>query len=113
MTGKVIKAIERTQFDTAGLGLPFVALNPLGLTESCFLLRLINQSDTGVTISYDGVDAHDYIRADSTSDLLGSSSLQGTGITGAWRKGAKVYVSGIAGVGHIFLAGYYLANQGE
>lgn len=111
MSGRIIKAITRTSFNTAGLGLPYTLLNPLGLTHSCFLLRLVNDSNVGITISYDGAIAHDYIRAGSVLDLPGSLTLDETGKTGAWKKGTKVYISGLAGgVGFIFLTGYYLVG---
>jgi len=65
----------------------------------------------GITISYDGVTAHDYIRANSTLDLPGVSGLQENGIVGVWRKGSKIYISGLAaGAGFIFLTGYYLVD---
>lgn len=111
MSGRSIRAITRTGFNTAGLGLPYTLLNPLGLPNSCFLLRLVNDSNVGITISYDGAIAHDYIRAGSTLDLPGSYGLQDNSAVGGWRKGTKVYVSGLAaGAGFIFLTGYYLIN---
>ena len=111
MSGRSIRAITRTSFNTAGLGLPYTLLNPLGLPNSCFLLRLVNDSNVGITISFDGAIAHDYIRANSEKDLPGVFGLQENGTTGAWRKGTKVYISGVAaGAGFIYLTGYYLIN---
>ncbi len=111
MSGRSIRAITRAGFNTAGLGLPYLPLNINGISNSCFLLRLVNDSNVGITISYDGAVAHDYIRAGSTLDLPGSYGLQDNGSIGGWRKGTVVYISGAAaGVGFIYLTGYYLVG---
>ena len=73
--------------------------------------QVTSASNVGITISYDGAIAHDYIQAGSTLDLPGSYGLQDNSAVGGWRKGTKVYVSGVAaGAGYIFLTGYYLIN---
>ena len=109
MSGRNIQAIPRTMFNSAGLGVPYLPINPGGLTAPCFLLRLTNDSNVGITISYDGITAHDYIASDSAKDLPGSLALQEIGTTGTWKKGTTVYVSGLAaGAGYLFLSGYYL-----
>jgi hypothetical protein len=103
MYQNVIMPILRVGFDTAGLGLPYVAINPLGLPESCFKVIIVNDSNVGVTISYDGANAADYIRADSDRVIECVSDEY------VWSaKGQKYYISGAgAGVGYVYVVGYY------
>jgi hypothetical protein len=109
MSGRSIRAITRTAFNTNILAPAYAPINANGLPFPCFLLRLVNESNTDITISFDGAVAHDFIRADSDLIIPAMDSLQDNGGVGAWRKGTKVYVSGGgAGVGTIYLCGYYL-----
>lgn len=98
-----IRAIGRTSFDTAGVGLPYVAINPLGLPQSCFKVIIVNASNVGVTISFDGANAHDYIRANSDRKIECKTNEF------VWsQKGQIYYISGVAaGVGSVYLVGYY------
>jgi len=76
-----------------------------GLPQACFILRLINDSDTDAIASYDGVNAHDYSMAGEDIQITVPNSQVDRA---NFQKGAPVYLAGLAqGTGRIYLVGYY------
>ena len=65
MAQTYVKAIPRIDLGAAVLIPAWQPLNPLGLPAACFAIRVVNFSNIAIDISYDGVVAHDWIRADS------------------------------------------------
>jgi len=112
MAKNAILPIEMESFNSAalsGVG-TFDALNPDGLDHSVFLLRIINDSDTDILISYDGVVDHDYVPAGDILQVdLQPNTQIGTSTAGI-RQGTVVYAEGTAGTGLIYVAGYYRAD---
>lgn len=101
-------AIPLQSFDTSGLTSTYQALNgSTGLPESCAYIRIINNSDTDVTISLDGNTDHDIVPADFIVDLPLQANSVPSGHYGMIEKGKIFYVKGTAGTGNIYLAGYY------
>lgn len=98
-----VKAITLQSFDSAGLAASFKAINSSGLTEACFMIRIINDCDEDVTISFDGTTSNDYLRTGETLDL----APQPYGKFAYFKQGTVVYVKGSAGTGLIYLSGYY------
>lgn len=109
MSKNYVQAIPITFFDTIGLNAQLQAINPNGLDQPCFLIRIINSSNTDVEISYDGVHLHDYVRSNSELQLPFQSNAQPRNFICQMKKGTIVYVRGTAGagMGFITLAGYY------
>lgn len=106
MVSNVINAIEMKNLDSStftGVYLPITT----GVPKPVCLLRIINASNIPVTVSYDGVTAHDYVRAGTETTLYFQASNQPTNSVSVLRKGTIVYIKGGAGVGYIYLAGYY------
>ena len=86
--------------------LAYTALNT-GLPEACFLIRIINDSDEDVTVSYDGVVAHDFVPSNYIYQISFQSNSQPNSNVAYLRKGTIVYLKGAQGAGFLFLAGYY------
>jgi len=87
--------IVSADFNLAGLTGSFAALNGTGFSDDIKMLKIFNGSGTGVDISYDGVNKHDYwppgatiIFDFQTNHADGSSSGTGT-LYG--RKGQIIY----------------------
>lgn len=102
--------IPMAVFDTAELTGTLAALNTTGFADNIKILKFYNGSTVGVTISYDGVTAHDYFPAGSTqiTDLQANhsdNSSYGAG-TKNGRKGQIIYGTGTAGVGNFYIIGY-------
>jgi len=105
-----IRAIPRTDLNSNTLGgAGWSAINPNGIPNICFKLRISNSSTVGIEISYDGITAHDFLIAGLDADIDGQSFHREPSEEASWAKGQIVYVKAAgAGVGMIRLAGYYV-----
>lgn len=101
-------AVQLRSFDTSGLTGSYQLVGvvwPRPIT----LLRIVNAADVAVTISYDGVTAHDIILASGTE---GNTITLDVGANtadqkfAALRQGGGVYVTGSAGTGLLYVAAY-------
>lgn len=104
-----VLAIEMTSIDSATLtpSPAYQVINAGGLDESCFMIRIINDSNSDVMISYDGVTDNDFIIAGQTLQLESQTNSQPNNKLANFQKGLVVYAAGTAGVGTIYLVGYY------
>ena len=104
-----IRAIPAQGFNSAALNaLVYQAINPAGLDQACFLLKISNLATTSIIISYDGVNDHDVVYINSVLQIYGGAgSSQPNNGCALWRKGSVIWVRGTAGVGTITLSGYY------
>lgn len=102
-----VKAVTATSIDSATLTGSFQAINPLGLEQPCFYIRINNASNVDVEISYDGSTLNDVVLLNDKLDLKVQQNAQGPGNVANFPRGTKVYVRGTAGIGTIYLSGYY------
>lgn len=79
----------------------------LGLTQPAFLIKILNNSNVPITISFDGVNDHDFLPAGGISQLNFQTNAQPTNWAALLARGTKIYVKGGAGIGSIFLSGWY------
>ena len=103
-----INNIELTSIDSSTFTGNLQAINSAGLPNSCYKIRLVNNSDRDITISFDGTTNHDFLRADDTYELnlLSGNLPNDYGVR--VRQGTVIYVSGLAGgSGLVYLSGYY------
>lgn len=109
-----VAAITLTSFDTASLTTSFQVLNSTGLSKPCFMLRITNNSDKEVTISFNGTDAHDIVLDGDVLELPVQNQAQPNNNTALWPLGTKIWVKGAsAGTGLVYLAGYYQPGGGS
>ncbi len=107
-----VSAIPIASIDSATFTGAYQLVNGTGLAQACFLLRIVNNSDRIVTISYDGVTDNDIIPNATHFELNPQSNSQPNNFTCLFSKGQKIYVKGLAGgTGLVYLAGYYQSNQ--
>jgi hypothetical protein len=78
-----------------------------GLTNACFLIRIINNSTKDVTISYNGTNDHDFVPAGKEVQLQFQTNKSPQGYAALIAQGTKIYVKGAAGVGLVYLSGYF------
>lgn len=107
-----MQAITMTSIDSANFTGSYQVINNLGLTQACSIIRIINASNKDVTISYDGTTDHDYVSAGSVLQLPFQSNAQATNLVAIFPIGKKVYVKGSAGIGLVYLAGYFQPSAG-
>lgn len=102
-----IKAMTSLTFDSAALtgGYdPFVAT---GLTSPCSILRIVNASNSAVGVSFDGVNTHEFLPAGGVIHLNFAANSRPNNKVANMAKGTNVCLIGAAGVGTIYLIGYY------
>ena len=105
-----IKAIPLTNIASSALTTSYQAINSTGLPNACCLLRLVSTSSTSVTISYDGVNDHEFLLDGESFNINAQANSQPVSLTANFPIGTKVYAKGTAGTGNIYLSGYYVPN---
>jgi hypothetical protein len=78
-----------------------------GVTHPCIIIRIVNNSDKDVTVSYDGTNDHDYIPTKTVRDIQFQTNSQPQNNMCSLAQGTKIYVKGAAGTGFVFLSGFY------
>ena len=108
MLRNFVQAIEMESIDSGTFTGNLQAVNANGLPEACSIIRIVNDSDRDITISYDGALEHDYLRSGDNLTLnLQTNSLPGSREL-RMKQGTVIYVAGLAGgTGLIYLTGYY------
>lgn len=108
MAKNYVQAIPLTSIDSATFTGNYQVLNAGGLPDACILLRIINDSNRDVTISYDGVVPHDYIVLGRSYDYNFQANKQPNGYVSMIKQGTVIHVAGApGGIGNVYLAGYY------
>ena len=107
MSKNFIQAIPLTSINSATFTGAYQAVNVDGLPNACQLIRITNDANVDVVVSYDGVIPHDYLRTGNTLELNLQANSLPNGFVSSLRQGTVVYVSGAGGAGYVYLAGYY------
>lgn len=79
----------------------------IGATDRlCAVFKVINNSTVDITISFDGVTAHDFVPA-GASFVVDCVTNRGASETSlAVYKGQTFYVKGSSGTGSVYVSGY-------
>jgi len=100
-----IKSINMGYIDLATINnTTFTAVTNALVPEACFTLSLVNDSNLSFQVSYDGVNAHEVMIANSQFQI-GSSLI---GDHARFPKGTIIAIKGTPGVGYFYFGGYYL-----
>lgn len=105
----IVKAIDIASVNAAalliGVYAPFYVI---GLPQACSFIRFNNASNTNVFISFDGVTDHEFILAGASLDLPVQILRQPSSEVAKFARGSMISVRGAAGIGSIYLSGYYI-----
>ena len=97
-----------TSVDTVGIAINTWSDFATGIEGSCFMVRISNDSDTDVFISFNGGDdRHEFIPAGDTISVNFQSNASPPSNIAKLRFGTQLSVQGVAGTGLVYLAGYY------
>lgn len=109
-----IKAIPLSSVASTDLTGDFQVLSP-AIGAPCFLLKIVNNSDEDVFVSYDtnpdvtSKIANDYVPKGNTKEIY--PPILPNGDKALWSSSTPVFILGAAGTtGSIYLAGYYSAG---
>jgi hypothetical protein len=110
MPKNIVKAIPIAVVDAATFAGTYVPINPLGLPEACFSLRILNDSDQNLVISFDGI-VDNFIMLDNTEIFLPFQNFSSpNNHVCQMPVGTKIYVKALAGTGFVSLSGFYQPN---
>lgn len=77
------------------------------LSEAAFLLRITNDSDKNVIVSFDGINDQDIVLDGQTIEIYSQANAQPNNWVAQFPKGRKVFIKSAAGTGNIYLTTYY------
>lgn len=116
MAKNAVKSIELQDADAALFGIGgYSELTPLGgLGHPCFSIRIFNDSDEDIYVSYDGgITNNEFIKAAGELMLSFQTQSQPNNNVCLFPANFKVWVdsvSGNAGSGFVYLSAYYQDN---
>ena len=103
-----IQAIPLTRFNTAGLAAGYLPINPAGVPEACSFIKIHNDSNVDVTVSFDGITDHIYLPQGYEEWVPTQWVARPPNYVSLLKNGTIVYVAGpAAGIGFIYLSGFY------
>ena len=82
------------------------------LTKPVRLVKIVNNSTQDVTISWDGINDHDFQAAGSGS-IYDVGTNRGNATSSMDAPPLSLYVKGTAGTGNIYLATFFAKTPGE
>lgn len=85
----------------------WTAFDADGIEADCFMIRITNDSNSDITISWNAADDHEYIPAGETIEVNFQANASPPNYVAKIKKGTVLYVQGAAGQGNIYLAGYH------
>lgn len=106
-----VQAIPLTNIASSTFTGSYQAINPNGLPNACFLIRLNSTSSTSVTVSFDGVNDHEFLLNGAFVNLDFQNNAQPNNFAASLKAGTVIWVKGSAGTGNIYLSGYYQPTQ--
>jgi hypothetical protein len=109
----IVKAIPLSSIDSATFTGSYQLLSATaGIPNACFMLRVVNNCNKDITISYDGTNNHDFIPTMTSENLGVQQNSQPNNFIANFSQGQKVWIKGDAGTGLVYLAGYYQPSVG-
>lgn len=107
----VLKADALALFNAASLSTTLQEINASGFAGPVAIMRVVNDSNKPVIISYDGATLNDYIPAGGTLNLNFQANSGPNNYVSMLRKGSVIWIYGAAtGSGYIYLSAYYLES---
>lgn len=107
MKGNTIKPIEMQTIDVSTIGVGFWTAIGNPLEGALSFLRITNDSNTDVIISFGDGNDHIYIPMGDTRPIYLQANAVPTNYISKLKKNTVVYVRGNVGVGGVALSGYY------
>ncbi len=106
-----VKIIELKQISNQVINAnTYTAINPAGLTEACFLVRITNYNDNLILVSIDGTTDQEVVLDNSILELPVQTNSQPNAKVSLFPVGTIFYAKGIVpmAAGNILVSGYYV-----
>jgi len=108
MAQNSVKAIDLTIVDSAVIPGAYAVAADVVIEKALFYIRIVNDATTAITISYNGIDDHEYIAPNSFFELNAQANSQPNNQVCLFSINSTVFIKGVAGVGSISISGYYV-----
>lgn len=105
-----VKAVTLSTFDSSTLQVnTYLPINATGFSHSCFLIVITNASNTAVIISddTDNDEGQGFIPANTTLQLNFQTNAMPNTSYANIAKGVVLFAKGTAGIGNVYLSGWY------
>lgn len=106
-----VKAIPLTFIQSSVIDDTYSLIDANGLPNACFLLKIINNSNEDVTVSYDGDTDQEYVPKNTIATINAQTNAGPNSFVTLFPVGMGIYVKGTAGTGDVYLAGYYVPQN--
>lgn len=100
-------AIPLQSINSAGLAAGYTAANSITLSHNVSILRINNAASTAITISYDGTADHEFLAANQVLQIEAQTNSLPNAFACNFKTGTIIYFKGTAGVGSIYVSGYF------
>lgn len=108
MAQNSVKPFILSSIASSAVTASYAALNGTGFPQAPFFIRIVNASTKDITVSYNGVDDHEFIPSTGVFELPSQTNSQPNAQVALFPKNTIVYIKGTAGTGNIYLSGYYV-----
>jgi len=98
-------AIPLTSLESTGITGTYAPINATGLPQACWKLRITNDTDEDVTLSYDGINDHEYLPTTDILEIYAGSQGQPNNHLCNFAKGTVIWAKGTTGTGFLYLSG--------
>ncbi len=105
MSKNIVTAQALSSLNSTGFNGSYQKLGTL--TKASLFMRIVNNSAVDITVSYDGVNDHDFVQTLSRFDFNVQSNAGATNFAAFLPQGTNVYVKGSMSTGLVYLASYY------
>ncbi len=101
--------VQNDVFLTPGVTNNFQPVNPNGFPGACSIVRIVNNSANPVILSFNGINEHDTVLANSVYQLDLQTNNSSTPGIAKFKKGTVVYIAGPvpAVAGNVSVSCYY------
>jgi hypothetical protein len=105
----MVLPIPLTFFDATDFNGTYQLLSAFnGIPYACIMIRIVNNSDQDVAVSYDGITTHDFVPTLSSLNLQFQTNSQPQNSVCSLSQGTKIWIlANAAGTGVVYLAGFY------
>ena len=107
MPQNTVKAIPLTTILAAAVPAAYSAAPQLTLPNAVFFLRIVNQTNNPITISFDGVTDHEYVLSGQVFEINTQTNSLPNNKVGLFSARDTIFIKGAGGGTAVTISGYY------
>lgn len=107
MAQNTVKAIPLTTILSAALPAAYPAVPQVTLPNAIFFLRIVNNTNQHIHISFDGVTDHEYVIKDQVFEINTQTNSLPNNKVGLFATRETIFIKGAGGGTGVTISGYY------